>query len=631
MAFVVALAQDTSGTLIPAGGGPPMEIESQEVRVRINNGIAVTTITQVFRNNRPQALEAVYAFPVPHEASVSNFSMWISGKEVVGEVLEKKEARRIYESITAQRRDPGLLEQVSYKLFEVRVFPVPANGTQKIQIAYYQPVQYDTGFGQYVYPLEAKTREASRVRGSFKVDVDLISDLPLKSVSSPSHARDLAVKETSPGRWRASMETPRGAIDRDFVLVYEQERETTGLRLVPSRIGGDDGHFLLLLTAGKELEKAAAAVNYTLLLDVSGSMGDQRKLDHALRMIDELVRGMDARDRFNVLTFNIATEALFADGPSLATEENRKKAFDFLRGQRARGGTDLIPALEAAAGQRRDDMANVLVLLSDGNATDTDDHARFRRLLDGKGGSVRVFSIGIGNEVNRPLLTALAQATGGYSDFVSSSDDADRKTRLLKSKILHQVAEKLELKIAGVRTYDVVPERLPNLFRGQQLAVYGRYQGKGPAKLTVSGMIGGVPRSIDADIEFPGEERDNPEVRRMWAWKRSDALMNEIRAEGESASKVRAVTALGTEYSIVTPYTSFLVLENDQQYRQFGIEQRNARQIAEDRAAQDRRAAEPFARTTSSGGGGGGGSVELGFLALVGALAGVRAWRKRAA
>src|SRR5688572_22655379 len=175
-ALVLAMAQDTSGTLVPTGGGPPLEIESQEVRVRVNNGIAVTVITQVFRNNRPEALEAVYTFPVPHEASVSNFSMWINGKEVVGEVLEKKEARRIYESITAQRRDPGLLEQVSYKLFEVRVFPVPANGTQKIQIAYYQPVQYDTGFGQYVYPLEAKTRDASRVRGAFKMEVDLLSD-----------------------------------------------------------------------------------------------------------------------------------------------------------------------------------------------------------------------------------------------------------------------------------------------------------------------------------------------------------------------------------------------------------------------------------------------------------------------
>lgn len=626
-----ALAQETSGTLIPTGGGAPLEIESQEVMVRINNGIAVTTVTQVFRNNRASALEAVYSFPIPNEASVSNFSMWINGKEVVGEVLEKKQARQIYESITAQRKDPGLLEQVSYKLFEVRVFPVPANGTQKIQIAYYQPVQYDTGFGQYVYPLEAKTKEFSRVRGAFKLEVDLASDLPLKGVTSPSHRDQMAVKETTKGRWRASIETPRGMLDRDFVLVYEQERETTGLVLVPSRTGREDGHFMVLLTAGQDQDKAKAPANYTFLLDVSGSMGDQHKLDQAIRMLEQLIQGLDERDRFNIVTFNIAAEMLFADGPAQAGEASRKKALDFLRSRQARGGTEIVPALEAAAAQQQKEMGNVLILLSDGNATDTDDHSRFRRLLERSGVRTRIFSIGIGNEVNRPLLNTLAQATGGYADFVSSADDVDRKTRLLSMKILQPVAENLEMKIEGISTYDVIPTKLPNFFRGQQLAVYGRYKGSGKAKVILTGSMDGKPRSVETEVDFPKDERDNPEVRRMWAWKRCDELMQEIRARGETSSRVEEIVNLGKEYSIVTSYTSFLVLENDQQYRQFGIEQRNARQIQEDRAAQDRRAVDAAPRTTrsGSGGGGGGGSIELGFLALLGALAGARAWGRR--
>jgi Ca-activated chloride channel family protein len=623
-------AQDTSGTLIPTGGGAPLEIDSQEVLVRINNGIAVTTVTQVFRNNRANALEAVYSFPIPNEASVSNFSMWINGKEVVGEVLEKKQARQIYESITAQRRDPGLLEQVSYKLFEVRVFPVPANGTQKIQIAYYQPVEYDTGFGQYVYPLEAKTKEFSRVRGTFKLDVDLVSGLPLKAVTSPSHQDQLAVKETAKGRWRASIETPRGALDRDFVLTFEHERETTGLTLVPFRDRGD-GYFMMLLTAGHDQDKLVDPVNYTFLLDVSGSMGDEHKLEQAVRMIEQLVGGLEARDHFNILTFNIAASAMFPDGSAPATPENVKKAESFLRGLRPKGGTDLVPALEAAGQQQRKDMSNVLILLSDGNATDAEEHGRFRRLLD-REGRVRIFSIGIGNEVNRPLLNTLAQATGGYSDFVSSADEVDRKTKHLAAKILHPVAENLVLKVEGVKVSDVVPARLPNFFRGQQLAVYGRYRGDGKATVTMTGTLGSKPVTVSTEVEFPKTERDNPEVRRMWAWKRCDELMQENRSRGETPTRIDQIVELGKEYSIVTPYTSFLVLENDQQYRQFGIEQRNARQIQDDRAAQDRRAADSAPRTTrgsGGGGGGGGGSVELGFLALVGALAGGRAWARR--
>lgn len=623
-ALVLAFSQDTSGTLIPTGGGPPLQIDSQEVQVRINNGIAVTTITQVFRNNQNRALEAVYSFPIPNEASVSNFSMWINGKEVIGEVLEKQEARRIYESITAQRRDPGLLEQVSYKLFEVRVFPVPANGTQKIQIAYYQPVEYDTGVGLYVYPLEAKTKEHSRVAGTFKVDVDLVSDLPLKSVASPSHKDQVAIRETVPGRWRASVEIPRGAIDRDFVLVYEHERERTGLTLVPSRKQGEDGMFLLLLTAGHDLDLAAQPTNYTFVLDISGSMGDEHKLDHAVRMIEDLLKGLEPSDRFNIVAFDVAADLLFKEGPAPFTGPNRERALKFLRAQKPRGGTELIPALEAAAAQQVKEMANVLVLLSDGNATDSDDHSRFRSILEQNGGRARIFSIGIGNEVNRPLLGALAQATGGLSDFVSSQDDVERKVTLLRNKMQHQVAEGLTLKIDGVDAYDLMPARLPNLFRGQQLAIYGRYKGAGKATLTLNGTIGGAPRSISTDVDFPKEDKDNPEVRRMWAWKRSDGVMQEIRSKGETPSRKREVVDLGTTYSIATPYTSFLVLENDQQYRQFGIEQRNARQIQEDRAAQDRRSQNPVSRSTPSngvGGGGGGGSVEFGFLGLVAALA----------
>lgn len=626
LAFVCAGAvQDTSGTLVPSDGGPPLEIESQEVRIRINNGIAVTTVDQVFRNNRPRALEAVYSFPVPVDASVSNFSMWIAGQEVIGEVLEKKEARRIYESITARREDPGLLEQVSFKMFRMRVFPVPANGTQRVQVAYAQPVEIDGGVGQYVYPVEARTREFSRVRGTFLIDVDLVSRVPLKRVHSPSHAEAMAVRETSPGRWRASIETPRGLLDRDFVLVYKHERETTGLVLVPSKPGRDDGHFMLLLTAGKDLEKDARPTHYTFLLDVSGSMGDQRKLEQAVRMVEELLRGLQPQDRFNIVTFNIDAEALFAEGPVEATAESRTKAAEYLRSRRAQGGTDLLPALRAAAARQVEGLPHVLVLLSDGNATAAEDHGRYRDLLERKGTPLRVFSIGIGNEVNRPLLNALAHATGGYSDQVSSSDDAARKTAQLKTKILHQVAEKLEVTIDGVKTYDVVPERLPNLFRGQQIAVYGRYRGDGKAAVRVKGLVNGEPRELAVEVDFPKEQRDNPEIRRMWAWKRCDGLMQEIRARGESDAQVRQIVDLGVEYSIVTPYTSFLVLENDGQYQQFGIEQRNARQVREDRAAQERRAA-PGAAPTSSGHGG---SVELGFLALLGALGAGRAWARR--
>jgi Ca-activated chloride channel family protein len=626
-----AFAQDTSGTLVPVDGGPPLEIESQDVDVRINNGIAVTAVTQVFRNNRNQPLEAVWSFPVPNEASVSNFSMWINGKEVIGEVLEKKRARQIYEQITSQRRDPGLLEQVSYKLFEVRVFPVPANGTQKMQIAYYQPVEYDTGVGTYVYPMESKTRTGSRVRGSFTMNVRILSDIPLKSVQSPSHKEVLAVKETLPGLWRASMETPRGMLDRDFVIVYEQERERSGFVLVPFREDGNDGYFMLLLTAGKELDRDGAPANYIFVLDVSGSMKEDQKLAQAVRMLEGLLARVGPKDRFNVVSFNIAPEVLFREGPQPATAEARARAAQFLRTRQAQGGTEIVPALEAAAAQQVEGLPNVLVLLSDGNATNSEDHSRYRNLLEGKEARTRVFSVGIGNEVNRPLLSALAKSTGGYCDFVSSSDDAARKAALLAGKMLNNSADRLEVSFQGVEVYDVTPREMPSLFRGSQVALYGRYRKPGTATVAVKGKIGGEDRTISREVLFSKRESDNPEVRRMWAWKRTDDLMAEVRLKGETDRLVKEIVKLGQEHSIATPYTSFLVLESDGQYKDFGIEQRNARQVRQDRAAQQNRWDTRTVSAPSSGGGGfgGGGSIELGALALVGVLAGSRWIRRR--
>jgi len=241
-------AANAAGLLTPVGAQQSLAIESQKVDVRINNGVAVTTVTQIFRNSAAKQLEALYTFPVPREASVSNFSMWINGKEVVGEVLERQQARQIYQQVTrVERKDPGLLEQVDHKTFEMRVFPVPARGTQQVQITYYQPVDYDSGFGTYVYPLEMD-EAASRLSGELSLMVDVKSEIPLKRTWSPSHGDALVTAEMGPGRYRAGIEQAQGNLDRDFVLVYELERERMGLNLITSRAADDDGYFMLLVT-----------------------------------------------------------------------------------------------------------------------------------------------------------------------------------------------------------------------------------------------------------------------------------------------------------------------------------------------------------------------------------------------
>ncbi len=174
-----------AGLLVADGGfGGVLEIKEQDVRVTINNSIAVTQIDQVFVNTENRQVEALYTFPVPREASVSNFSMWIAGKEMIGEVVEKERAREIYNSYKRQKRDPGLLEQVDFKQFEMRIFPIPAGAEQRIRIEYYQELAVDHDWATYVYPLATNVGGKpidTSVKGRFSLTVDVKSEVPIRN------------------------------------------------------------------------------------------------------------------------------------------------------------------------------------------------------------------------------------------------------------------------------------------------------------------------------------------------------------------------------------------------------------------------------------------------------------------
>ena len=207
-----------AGLLIADGGlGGVLEIEEHIVDVTINNGIAVTTVEQTFRNTENRIVEALYSFPVPKGASVAGFSMWIHGKEMIGEVVEKQRAREIYESYKETRRDPGLLEQVDYKTFEMRIFPIPAGAQQRVKIRYYQQLDVDHDWATYVYPLQTKTRQNmdQRTMGRFAMRMRVLSEVPMVDLSSPSHFEEFVVASHTPHFFEASLEKTGGSLAED--------------------------------------------------------------------------------------------------------------------------------------------------------------------------------------------------------------------------------------------------------------------------------------------------------------------------------------------------------------------------------------------------------------------------------
>ena len=584
-AMIAGSTAHGAGMLVADGGfGGTLEIKEHTVDVTINNGIAVTRVTQVFQNMENRQVEALYTFPVPAKASVANFSMWIGGKEVVGEVVEKKRARQIYDSYKQQRRDPGLLEQVDFKTFEMRIFPIAAQAEQRVEIAYYQELNFDHDWATYVYPLAttAERNADTRVQGTFGLNLEVKSEVPIVAMKSPSHEADFSIADHSGSYYEASLESPSGSLARDIVLAYHVARPHTGLDVVTSRTGQEDGYFYLTLTPGQELDRDAAGMDYVFILDISGSMASDGKLQVSSDSVAAFVNALGETDRFEVMTFNNQPTTHF-NALRAVSDEAQAEAARFLETQQARGGTVLQSALRAAynyADAEGDRILN-LVILSDGLTQKNDRQA----LLDVSGArpkNARVFCVGVGNEVDKPLLSQLVEEAGGLAAFISRGDDFERQAQAFRRKLSRPIATDLQLRFAGVDVYDVVPTKLPNLYHGMPVRVYGRYEGDGPVTVTVDADVEGRSMRQEVPLEFPRTEEGNPEIERMWAL---EMVRDLEKTPGNTA--VNEIIRLGEGYSIVTEYTSFLVLENDAEYKRWKIERKNALRLSRDRKAQE--------------------------------------------
>ncbi|MCH8043386.1 MAG: VWA domain-containing protein [Planctomycetes bacterium] len=573
-----------AGLLVADGGfGGVLEIKEHDVKVTINNGIAVTEVNQVFVNTENRIVEALYTFPVPKGASIANFSMWIGGKEMIGEVVEKERARKIYESYKKRRVDPGLLEQVDYKKFEMRIFPIAAGAEQRVRVTYYQELDADHDWATYVYPLATVTRGAAdqRTTGRFAFTLQVKSEVPIVEMESPSHGDQFVVAAHSPKYFQASLETRQGSLNRDLVIAYRIERPRTGFDIITSRESGDDGYLMLTLTAGKELAELNKGMDYVFILDVSGSMAHDGKLSLSRGSLGAFIDSLGKEDRFEVIAFNVQPTTLF-NSLHEVTDADKQRAAEFLRSQKARGGTVLRSAINTAYRYRDNDRTLNVVVLSDG-MTEQREQRELLNLIANRPSGTRVFCIGVGNEVNRPLLRQIAQDAGGLASFISRGDDFERQAAAFRRKLMRPAATNLRVKFEGGGVYDLEPQKLPNLYHGSPLRLLARYQTAGSVKVTVTGDVLGSPIELTKRIELPETDARNPQIERMWAWHRVQELLR--RQRDGSSNAINEIVDLCERYSITSQYASFIVLENDGEYKRWKIERRNVRRIGRDRQA----------------------------------------------
>jgi Ca-activated chloride channel family protein len=610
-------AHGDAGVLLPRGQNQPdpsiLSLEEMEITVRIDNGDARVFIRQVFANHTGGIQEGTYIFALPSTATVSDFAVWDGPTRIPAVILERKRAEEIYHALAQQSIDPGLLEMGERDgeeasrsaVFSAKITPIPVYGTKRLEIEYHERVPVENlksyfalplhpdnynaqaakhlwihfeldsahalrGFqlGGKVFPLTLKENTAHRVQGEFEGrDVNLAEDFSVKYDLDPAAAdttRVLVYRNPSPAAPSPTETSPEkivsepGFFEAEALLGFGKPAPSAGAPAATTATSSPAN------TAPK-IVAAATPRTLILLFDTSLSM-QWDKLERSYQALDHALHTLRPEDRFNLLLFN-SEISLFQPGPVSADAAAIQKAMDFVRASHLRGGTNLQEALDAGLKQCASAGAGDthLILLSDGGATrGTIRNASLAKWYDGAWQKLpaaqrpRTYVFAVGDDANLPLLRLLAQKEG-VLESVLSTEPIEFKLNSFLSKIGRSPVAQLHLESDPAAAVDLVYPLQSSAFAGSVASWVGQYHRpqKGVA-LAVRGVRDGEALDLPARADLPAEALDHPQLPRLWARARVDALLEKIARDGEDAATIDEIIRLSRKYKFVTPYTSFL-------------------------------------------------------------------------
>ncbi len=546
----------------PTFVGDQLIVRSHKVEVEIVDQIATTSIDQVFFNPNDWTAEGTYLFPVPDGATVSDFAMIVDGEPIEATLLDADEARLIYEQTVRSMQDPALLEYVGQNAIQARVFPIGPGEEREVEITYQQVLTREKGLVRYVYPLNTERFSAEPLeQASIRVAVE--SDDPIRSVYSPSHP--IAVDRSDPEHFVAGWEGSDVLPATNFELVYTVTTKPIGLNVLSSwDVAAGEGTMMLLVNPGIVADQPVAPKDVILVLDTSGSM-EGEKLEQAREALAYVLGHLGAEDRFAVVEFSTGVR-LFDDQPQPVSEA--PEAIRWVARLEATGGTDIDGALENAMALVDQERPTYLLFLTDGLPTEGEtaigtivDH-----VADQAPSNVRLFPFGVGDDVDTVLLDTLATEHHGATTYVRPGDSLDTAVASFYGSISTPVLTDLDLQIDGIRVEELFPLPLPDLFAGSQMVVVGRYREGGTGTISLTGTFDGQETTFRYDGQVfvsAGESQQDQNLARIWATRKIGYLLNQIRLYGENEEWVSAIVDLSIRYGIVTPYTSYLITEED--------------------------------------------------------------------
>lgn len=567
-----------------------IQIERVDAKVRILEGTATTRLLITLRNPTQRTVEGILLLPVPDGAAVHSFDFLGTSSEPTAKILTKEEARRIYDGIVRRSRDPALLEFTGYNVVRTSVFPVPPNGVQKISLTYNHILPTDNNRIDYVLPRS----ESLDVATPWNITVDIQSKSPVGTVYSPSHA--LTVKRIDERHVTVSVNEGARMNPGAFRISTLLQRKGVAASLFAypdPTIGG--GYFLLLAGVPTRISQDENRLKreVTLVIDRSGSMAGGA-LDQVRAAAMQVIEGLEPGERFNIIDYS-TTVAMFSPKAVDANVENRKKARVYLKGLRPVGGTNIHDALVEALRQPpstgpKGAMLPLVLFLTDGLPTiGRTSELEIRNLVDrdlGEGSNPhkrRVFTVGVGNDVNVPLLDRIAELSRAAPTYIAPSEDVELKIAQLFRRLYGPVLSGTKLttldangKISTTRIREQIPQTLPDLFEGDQLVVLGQYKGDAPLPCVLTGSYLGQAKSFQFEFSLKSATTRNSFVPRLWATRRIAYLVDSIRQAGAGAGGLPALVGqsifddprfkeigqeilrLSARFGVLSEYTAFL-------------------------------------------------------------------------
>ena len=542
-----------------------------EVRVRLEGRVAQLEVTEWFRNGGTRVAEGHYLYPLPGEAVFQGFSLFQGDVELRGEIMDADQARGIYEEIVRRRADPALIELAGQGLLRARVFPIEAGEERKVTLRYTQLLGRAGNALQLQYAGGVRGNAQWRRGGNGGADGAAPSDAPAARTLfqvvaedgagyldpfSPTHAVDV----TRVGR-RLTVEVD-GEVTGKLALFFPLAGEAVGLSLATHRPAGEDGYFMLTLSPGRNPGRAEPR-DVTVVLDVSGSMSGE-KIVQAKGALRGLLGTLGAEDRFRLVAFSndVRPQSEGWTSPRGAGLERARAWVDALM---ADGGTNIEGALdEAFRLESPRDRLPVVIFLTDGlPSVGEKAPERLADRAEARAGRARVFAFGVGHDVNTHLLDRLGEAGRGSTEYVQPGEDVERAMGLLAAKVRHPVLTDLEMDGAPVRLTEIYPARIPDVFAGEELVLFGRYQGEGRGAVGIRGHRSGREEAFETQGVFPRAADGNAYLPRLWASRKLGHLSRQLWTEGETPSLVEEIRTLALRYGLPSPYTSYLVQEAD--------------------------------------------------------------------